>query len=59
MAKINAKKAAKNNSNNLSNNGKQVSMSKIVEEDETKKLPDPDEEINSGFANYLRSSEGI
>lgn len=32
-------------------------MSKIVEEDE-QKLP-ADEDINSGFGNYLRSQEGL
>lgn len=32
-------------------------MSKIVEEDEHKLLAD--EDINSGFGNYLRSQEGL
>lgn len=37
---------------------KSPTMSQIAEEDESKKTNEPDEELNSGFANYLRSNEG-
>lgn len=34
------------------------SMSRIKEEEETKKVNDNDEDLNSGFGNYLKSKEG-
>lgn len=33
-------------------------MNRIAEEDENKRPREVDEELNSGFASYLRSSEG-
>lgn len=54
MAKSTSKKPSKNANKSNSAPG----MSKIVEEDESKKTNNPDNEINSGFANYMRSSEG-
>lgn len=55
MAKLSTKKPSKNANKSNSTPG----MSKIVEEDESKKTNDIDGEINSGFANYMRSSQGI
>lgn len=55
MAKTQAKKTANKSSNQ--NDNRPMGMSKITEEDENK-AQDPDEEINSGFGSYLRSSEG-
>lgn len=55
MAKTQAKKPANKSSNQ--NDNRPMGMSKITEEDENK-AQDPDEEINSGFGSYMRSSEG-
>lgn len=56
MAKTHTKKSTKNVKTNQ-NDGRSSSMSKIMEEDENKLQPD--EDINSGFGNYLRSNEGL
>lgn len=56
MAKTQAKKASQKSSQN-DNQPIGIGMSKIAEEDENKSH-DVDEEINSGFGNYLRSGEG-
>lgn len=57
MAKTATKKSPNTNKNSKNDN-KSVGMSKITEEDENRTNADQDEEINSGFGNYLRSSEG-
>lgn len=55
MAKEQLKKAT---NKNTQNENRPMGMSKITEEDENK-TRDVDEEINSGFGSYLRSSEGL
>lgn len=55
MAKAQTKKAA---SKSTQNDNRPIGMSKITEEDENKSR-EADEEINSGFGSYLRSSEGM
>lgn len=55
MAKLSSKKPNKNANKSNSAPG----MSQIVEEEEKKSTASADEEINSGFANYMRSGEGI
>lgn len=57
MAKTATKKSPNTNKNSKNDN-KSVGMSKITEEDENRTNADQDEEINSGFGNYLRSNEG-
>lgn len=57
MAKTQTKKSTSNNRSGQ-NDTKPAGMSKITEEDENKSNRDTDEEINSGFGNYLRSGEG-
>lgn len=57
MAKTLSKKSS-NTNKGAKTDAKPVGMSKITEEDEIKTNADPDEEINSGFGRYLRSSEG-
>lgn len=52
---VNPKKMSKSQKNKNANDTK-GSMSKIAEDDESK--AGLDEELNSGFGNYLRSSEG-
>lgn len=57
MAKTQATKKQPMKSGNASHTDTtKPGMSKIVEEDEQKLL---DEDINSGFGNYLRSQEGL
>lgn len=55
MAKTQTKKAA---SKSGQNDNRPMGMSKITEEDENKSR-DADEDLNSGFGSYLRSSEGL
>lgn len=55
MAKAQTKKAT---SKCNQNDTRPMGMSKIAEEDENKSR-DVDEEINSGFGSYMRSSEGL
>lgn len=58
-AKQSAKKVAKGPAGRKNeNNSKTSGMSQIKEEDETKKADDVDEDLNSGFGNYLKSSQG-
>lgn len=57
MAKTSNKKPSKNTASNHPNAA--LAMTRIAEEDENKRAREPDEEMNSGFANYLRSGEGI
>lgn len=57
MAKTSNKKPTKSSSNNHPNAA--LAMSRIAEEDESKRAREPDEEMNSGFSNYLRSGEGM
>lgn len=56
MAKTSNKKPSKSTSNNHPNAA--LAMNRIAEEDENKRPREADEELNSGFASYLRSSEG-
>lgn len=55
MAKAQTKKVS---SKSNQNDSRPMGMSKITEEDENKSR-DVDEEINSGFGSYMRSSEGL
>lgn len=54
---VNAKKVTKTNKNKNPNNNKS-SMSKIAEDDESIVDSALDDDLNSGFGNYLRSGEG-
>lgn len=56
MAKTPNKKPTKSRSNSHPNAA--MAMTRIAEEDESKRAREAEEEMNSGFANYLRSSEG-
>lgn len=58
MAKTSNKKPSKGTTNNNNHSNAALAMTRIAEEDENKRTRDGDEELNSGFANYLRSSEG-
>lgn len=60
-AKQTTKKVVKGSAAANRKNGMNVtapSMSQIKEEEETKKVNDNDEDLNSGFGNYLKSKEG-
>lgn len=57
MVKTSNKKPSKSTNNNHPNAA--LAMTRIAEEDENKRAREADEEMNSGFANYLRSGEGM